>query len=49
MYDKAATEWWFGIMGYNDWFISQQILKKPMLFARHPGGDSRGGDVRGVI
>lgn len=27
-YDKAVTEWWFDLIGYGNWVVSQQILKK---------------------
>lgn len=34
-------------MGCDDCVVSQQILKKLIPYARHPGGDPRGGDVGG--
>lgn len=34
-------------MGYGDWVISQQIVKKIILCARHAGGEPRSEDVRG--
>ena len=45
-YDKAVTDWWFDILGYGDWVVSQQILRKLLPCARHGSDDPRDGGMR---